>query len=149
MVCAPTEYVRNTDKNAAIDMAGKVGRVVGADIKVSTQLVLSLTHPLMNQKMGSLKKGKQPAMPVAGPSKSKQPSIPETKPSIKESVPSVDPPNEKPRASGKIEFFKAKPKETKEIKKEAPAKEAKKMFFAKAPSPAPSVASEKVEPPMV
>jgi len=35
LVCAPTEYVRNTDKNGAIDLAGKVGRVVGADIKVS------------------------------------------------------------------------------------------------------------------
>lgn len=38
LVCAPTEYVRNTDRNAAIDMAGKVGRVVGADIKVSAQI---------------------------------------------------------------------------------------------------------------
>ena len=31
------------DKNAAIDMASKVGRVVGADIKVSTRLVPNRT----------------------------------------------------------------------------------------------------------
>ncbi|KAF8817429.1 hypothetical protein BYT27DRAFT_7247311 [Phlegmacium glaucopus] len=127
LVCAPTEYVRNTDKNAAIDFAGKVGRVVGADIK-----------------MRNLKKGKQPAVPVAGPSRLKQHPVPETKPSVRESAPVID--NPKPKASGKIEFFKAKPKEIKEIKKEEPAREAKKkMFFTKAPSPTPSVANEEVE----
>jgi len=100
----------------------------------------------MNQKMRNVKKGKQTAVPVAGPSKLKQSSVAETKPSVKEFVPSIDNPKEKAKASGKIEFFKAKPKEIKEIKKEEPAKEAKKkMFFTKAPSPAPSVASEKAE----
>ena len=99
------------------------------------------THLLMNKKMKNLKKGKQPVPPVAGPSRLNQPPVPETKPSVV-----VDKPKEKSKASGKIEFFKAKPKEIKEIKKEEPAKkEAKKMFFTKAPSPAPSVASEKVE----
>ena len=97
-------------------------------------------HFLTNKKMKNLKKGKQPVPPVAGPSRLKQPPVPETKPS------GIDKSKEKPKASGKIEFFKAKPKEIKEIKKEEPAKkEAKKMFFTKAPSPAPSVASEKVE----
>ena len=136
MVCVPTEYVRNTDKNAAIDMAGKVGRVVGADIKVSTRLVPTPTHLLMNKKMRYLKKGKQPVVPVAGPSRLKQPSVPETKPF------GIDNPKEKSKATGKIEFFKAKPKEVKEIKKEEPAKEAKRMFFTKAPSPALSVKVE-------
>lgn len=92
--------------------------------------------------MKNLKKGKQPVAPVAGPSRLKQPPVPvpETKSS------GIDKPKEKSKASGKIEFFKAKPKETKETKKEEPVKkEAKKMFFTKAPSPAPSVASEKVE----
>ena len=94
----------------------------------------------MNKKMRNLKKGKQPVLPVAGPSRLKQPPIPETKPS------GIDNPKEKSKASGKIEFFKAKPKEIKELKKEEPAKkEAKRMFFTKAPSPAPSAASEKVE----
>ena len=77
---------------------------------------------------------------VAGPSKLKQHPVPEPKP------PSINNLKEKPKASGKIGFFKAKPKEIKEIKKEEPAKkEAKKMFFTKAPSSAPSVASEKDE----
>ena len=70
----------------------------------------------MNKKMKNLKKGKQPVAPVAGPSRLKQPPVPETKPS------GIDKPKEKSKASGKIEFFKAKPKETKEIKKEEPAK---------------------------
>lgn len=96
----------------------------------------------MNQKMKNLKKSKQPAIPVAGPSKLKEPSVPEIKPS----VPAIENPKEKSKASGKIEFFKAKPKEVKEIKKEEPAKDVKKkMFFTKAASPAPSVASEKAE----
>ena len=90
----------------------------------------------MNQKLKNLKKGKQPAVPVAGPSKLKQPVVPETKPSVKQSVSSVNNPKEKekPKASGKIEIFKAKPKEVKEIKtEEEPTKEAKKkMFFTKA-----------------
>jgi hypothetical protein len=109
----------------------------------------------MNQKLKNLKKGKQPAVPVAGPSKLKQPLVPETKPSVKQSVSSVNNPKEKekPKASGKIEIFKAKPKEVKEIKtEEEPTKEAKKkMFVTKAPSPAPSVASEmaELEPPTV
>ena len=94
----------------------------------------------MNKKMKNLKKGNQPVAPVAGPSKLKQLPVPETKPS------GIDKIKEKSKASGKIEFFKAKPKDIKEIKKEEPAKkEAKKMFFTKAPSPAPSVASEDVE----
>jgi DNA polymerase delta subunit 3 len=94
----------------------------------------------MNKKMKNLKKGKQPVAPVAGPSRLKQPPVPETKPSV------IDQSKEKSKTSGKIEFFKAKPKETKGIKKEEPAKkESRKMFFTKAPSPAPSVASEKVE----
>ena len=97
-------------------------------------------HLLMNKKMKNLNKGKQSVAPVAGPSRLKQPLVPETKPSY------IDKSKEKPKASGKIEFFRAKPKEMKEIKKEEPAKkEAKKMFFTKAPSPAPSMASEKVE----
>ena len=102
----------------------------------------------MNQKMRHLKKGKQPAMPVAGPSK--QPPVPETKLSVKP-VSAISHPKDKPKASGKLEFFKAKPKEIKEIKKEEPAKEAKKMFFTKVPSPAPSIISDKaeLEPPSV
>ena len=91
--------------------------------------------------MKNLKKGKQPAVPVAGPSRLQQPPVPETKPSIKESMP-ADNPKKISKASGKIEFFKAKPKEVKQIKMEEPAK---KMFFTKAPSPAPSVASERAE----
>lgn len=101
----------------------------------------------MNKKMRNLKKGKQPVVPVAGPSRLKQPPVPERKTPVPETKSSgIDNPKEKSKASGKIEFFKAKPKEIKEIKKEEPAKkEAKKMFFTKAPSPAPSVASEKAE----
>ena len=90
----------------------------------------------MNKKMRNLKKGKEPDVPVAGPSRLKQPPVPETKPS------GIDNPKEKSKASGKIEFFKAKPKEIKEIKKEEPAKEAKRMFFTKAPSPASRVKAE-------
>jgi DNA polymerase delta subunit 3 len=96
--------------------------------------------------MKNLKKGKQPVVPVAGPSKLKQPPVPETKPSPKETIPGIDNPKAKPKASGKIDFFKAKPKEVKEVKKEIKKEEpAKKMFFTKAPSPVPSVASEKAE----
>jgi hypothetical protein len=95
--------------------------------------------------MRHLKKGKQPAAPVAGPSRLKQLPVPETKLSAKESM-TVDNLKEKPKARGKIEFFKTIPKEAKEIKKEIKKEEpAKKMFFTKAPSPAPSVASEKAD----
>ncbi|KAF8159528.1 DNA polymerase subunit Cdc27 [Crassisporium funariophilum] len=143
LLCAPTEGVRNVDKVGGVDWAGKVGRVVGTGIQ-----------------MKGSKKGKQPVQPVAGPSKLKQPSesriAPVTKvvardadAQEKSNDAATDKGKEKPKATGKIGFFKAKAKETKEtreVKQEEPVKDVKKkMFFTKPPSRAPSVASEKAE----
>lgn len=113
--------------------------------------------------MGPAKKRALPT-PVAGPSNLKQPTVPEAKPAVKAEAkekPTAVPAVEKPKPTGKINFFKKveKPKETKEVTKdtkqikEEPVEEKKRMFFQKAPSkpvsrapsPAPSVASTKGE----
>ena len=66
----------------------------------------------------------------------------------------ADKPNEKPKASGKLEFFKAKPKESKDVKEEIKADDNKKQFFGakkianppiKPPSPSLSVTSKSLD----
>ncbi|KAF8966316.1 DNA polymerase subunit Cdc27 [Flammula alnicola] len=135
LLCAPTAYIRDTDKAKGKEFAATIGRVVGRGIKV-----------------GASKKKAQPPAPVAGPSKLK-PAVPESKPVAKAegkeaSSAAADKAKEKPKATGKLEFF-SKPKETAaiKIKKEESAVDKKKLFFskpaAKAPSRAASVSSVK------
>ncbi|KAF8906218.1 DNA polymerase subunit Cdc27 [Gymnopilus junonius] len=146
LICEPTYSVRSTDRVKGPEFATTVGRLVGRGIK-----------------MGPTRKRALP--PVAGPSNLKRPAAPEAKPAVKEEVkekPAAAPATEKPKPTGKINFFKKaadKPKEPKVIKKdvklvkEEPVEEKKRMFFQKASSkpasrassPAPSVVSSKAE----
>jgi DNA polymerase delta subunit 3 len=65
----------------------------------------------------------------------------------------ADKPNEKSKATGKLEFFKAKPKESKDVKEGIKADESKKQFFSakaanapiKPPSPSLSVTSKSLD----
>lgn len=65
----------------------------------------------------------------------------------------ADKPNEKSKATGKLEFFKAKPKEPKDVKEGIKADENKKQFFSaktanaaiKPPSPSHSVTSKSLD----
>jgi DNA polymerase delta subunit 3 len=127
--------------------------------------------------MGVSKKKIQPPAPVAGPSKLKPHPAPESKMTTdldSKNKPAVaDKPKEKPKPTGKLEFF-SKPKAAvkvvkKEVKEAVTVKKEeqeidpkKKLFFSKeppkapskapsnAPSPAPSVAIVKddKEPPV-
>lgn len=99
--------------------------------------------------VGAVKKKVQAPAPVAGPSKSKPIAIPEpkvVKPEPKEKPSAA---SEKPKPTGKLNFFKKPEKakdvpEVKKIKQEEPAPEpTKKMFFSKPPAKASVVESKK------
>ena len=116
--------------------------------------------------MGISKKKIQPPASVAGPSKLKPHPAPESKRTAdleaKNKSAVADKPKEKPKPTGKLEFFSKPKAAVKEVKKEV--KEAvtvkkeepevdpkKKLFFSKEPSKAPSKAPSKLssKPPSV
>ncbi|KAJ7173542.1 DNA polymerase subunit Cdc27 [Mycena filopes] len=131
-LCTPTEIVRSLDKAKGAELAAIVGKVIGADVNVSTK-----PQPGWG--------GRKP--PVAGPSK-----VPVAGPSTVKKEEDAKPAEKaKPKATGKLDFSKAKvkppPKKEDEKKKEK-EKSVKAETKRKAESRAPSVAStigEKVQ----
>ncbi|KAF7371068.1 DNA polymerase subunit Cdc27 [Mycena sanguinolenta] len=126
LLCTPTEIVRELDAKKGSELASIVGKVVGADVHLSNNKTLSSWG------------GRKAPLPVAGPSKTTTTTKKAEDPKPKEEKAKP----EKPKATGKLDFSKAK---TKPLKKEEekPAKGKEK-----APSRAPSVAStigEKVQ----
>ncbi|KAJ7777215.1 DNA polymerase subunit Cdc27-domain-containing protein [Mycena metata] len=134
LLCTPTEIVRELDKTEGAELATVVGKVVGADVNVSTK-----TQPGWAGR-------KAPPAPVAGSSKTPAAGTSTVK-KEEDAKPKEKAKPEKPKATGKLDFSKAKTKPVKkeEEKKEKPVKAETKR---KAESRAPSVAStigEKVQ----
>ncbi|KAG6832262.1 hypothetical protein H0H87_002158 [Tephrocybe sp. NHM501043] len=102
-ICTPTEDVRAADRGKdGKELIKIVGKVVSANIKVVSS---------------TSKTGKSTRQPIAGPSRMKA--------EVKEKEASVEPVKQKAKATGKLDFSKAKPKE--HIKKVDVAMEASKV----------------------
>ncbi|KAJ7036511.1 DNA polymerase subunit Cdc27 [Mycena alexandri] len=127
LLCTPTEIVRDLDKTKGAELAAVVGRVIGADVNVSTK-----PQPGWGGR-------KVPPAPVAGSSKTPAAGTSMVK-KEEDAKPKEKAKPEKPKATGKLDFSKAKTKPVKkeEEKKEKPLKADTKR---KAESRAPSVAS--------
>ncbi|KAG6891184.1 hypothetical protein C0995_008436 [Termitomyces sp. Mi166 len=108
-ICTPTEHVRSVDHGKdAKEMIRIVGKIVGANIKI--------VQP-------TSKGTKSTRQPVAGPSRSKPTSRSapaevkakeaSTEPAKEQNKMVVDKPKDKPKATGKLDFSKAKLKEKK------------------------------------
>ncbi|KAJ7860421.1 DNA polymerase subunit Cdc27 [Mycena olivaceomarginata] len=95
LLCTPTEIVRSLDTKKGAELAAVVGKVISADVNISSKSL-----PTWG--------GRKAPPPVAGPSKIKKEE--ETKVKEKEK-----PKPEKPKPTGKLDFSKAK---TKPLKKE-------------------------------
>ncbi|KAJ7497996.1 DNA polymerase subunit Cdc27 [Mycena galericulata] len=119
LLCTPTDIVRKLDKQKGAEMATAVGRVIAANVHISTK-----PQPGWG--------GRKAPPPVAGPSKPTTAA-----PTVKkeEDVKAKEKPKpEKPKATGKLDFSKAK---TKPLKDEKPTKaEAKPKIASRAPSTA-------------
>ncbi|KJA27964.1 hypothetical protein HYPSUDRAFT_197528 [Hypholoma sublateritium FD-334 SS-4] len=123
LLCAPTEFVRSTDREKGPAFSIGLGRIATKGIK-----------------MGASKIKARPTAPVAGPSKLK---MPEPKGGAAKAEPSKETTNaatekgkEKPKPTGKLSFF-SKPKEpvAKPIKTEETDSK-KKLFFSRPAAPA-------------
>ncbi|KAJ7095469.1 DNA polymerase subunit Cdc27 [Mycena crocata] len=128
LLCTPTEAVRKLDSKNGAELAAAVGKVISAQVTVSTKPLPSWG-------------GRKAPPPVAGPSKTTVvKKEDDAKPKEKEKEKAKP---EKPKATGKLDFSKAK---AKPVKKEEEKK--KPEAKSKAPSRAPSVANtigEKVQ----
>ncbi|KIM44644.1 hypothetical protein M413DRAFT_25098 [Hebeloma cylindrosporum] len=129
LLCGTTDFIRSTDKEKGQEFSARIGRVMSVS-----------------------KKKLQPPPPVAGPSKLKPHLAPEsTDLDAKNKPVAVDKPKEKPKPTGKLEFFskpkaavKVSKKEVREVKKEESEVDSKKkLFFSKEPSKAPPKAPSK------
>ncbi|KAJ7132380.1 DNA polymerase subunit Cdc27 [Mycena epipterygia] len=129
LLCTPTEIVRNLDNKKGSELAAAVGKIISAQVNVSTKPLPSWG-------------GRKAPPPVAG--SSKVTVAPSAVKKEEEAKPKEKAKPEKPKATGKLDFSKAK---TKPVKKEE-EKPAKTETKRKAASRPPSVASsigEKVQ----
>ncbi|KAJ7089874.1 DNA polymerase subunit Cdc27 [Mycena belliarum] len=131
LLCAPTEIVRDLDKKKGAEMAAAVGKVISAQVTVSTKPLPSWG-------------GRKVPPPVAGSSKTVAPPVKkedDTKAKEKEKAKA-----EKPKPTGKLDFSKAKTKPLKkeEEKPQAAKAEPKRKVASRPPSVA-STVSEKVQ----
>ncbi|KAJ7223127.1 DNA polymerase subunit Cdc27 [Mycena pura] len=128
LLCTPTDAVRNIDQKKGSELAAVVGKVVSAQVIVSTKPLPSWG-------------GRKAPPPVAGPSKSAAAASTAKKDENAKSKEKETKP-EKPKATGKLDFSKAKTKAAKEEEKPAKA-EAKTQVASKLPST--STIGEKVQ----
>ncbi|KAJ7780226.1 DNA polymerase subunit Cdc27 [Mycena maculata] len=100
LLCTPTEIVRNLDHKKGAELAAAVGKVIASNVTVSTKALPSWG-------------GRKAPPPVAGPSKVAASTSAVKKEEDAKHKEKAKP--EKPKATGKLDFSKAK---TKPLKKE-------------------------------
>ncbi|KAJ6591514.1 DNA polymerase subunit Cdc27 [Mycena vulgaris] len=129
LLCTPTEIVRNLDSKKGPELATAVGKVVSAQVNVSSKSLPSWG-------------GRKAPLPVAGSSKVTAAASAVKK--EEDSKPKEKPKAEKPKATGKLDFSKAK---TKPLKKEEvkPVKAEPKPKVASRPPSGASTIGEKVQ----
>ncbi|KAJ7249535.1 DNA polymerase subunit Cdc27 [Mycena haematopus] len=128
LLCTPTEMVRNLDTKKGSELASIVGKVIGTDVNLSTNKSLSSWG------------GRRAPPPVAGSSKTAATAASAvTKAEDAKTKENEKAKPEKPKATGKLDFSKAKTKPLKKDEEKTTKTEAKGK--GKAPSRPPSVAS--------
>lgn len=137
LLCTPTDFVRQTDNAKGSKLAVTVGRVIAANIRTRVGAKKTTAAESLRPKPRVAPEAKPPVAKGVAQDKTEK------------SKTTADKPNEKPKATGKLGFFKAKPKESKDVKEEIKADDNKKQFFGakKAANAPPSQSLSVTNPP--
>ncbi|KAF9006066.1 DNA polymerase subunit Cdc27 [Cyathus striatus] len=140
LICVSTADIRAVDTQRGAEFAKLIGKIIGKDVQERKGLTVREAKASLRAKKEVVNTSAVPKVPSKEAQKQDELTKEKTKPEEK--------PKNTIKPTGKLDFFKPKPKDTKQEEPKAKIEEKKRQFFTAPTKPkpvtrAPSAASEK------